>query len=223
VQSFLPVAPATDQLAGVTGTITDSAGAAVANAEVRITESAGANTFSSATNNNGQYSVTGLPPGQYELSVDSPGFKRAQNEIRLQPAQVARADSVLAVGDVSESVIVTAGAANAQMSSGGGGRGGGRGGRARAALAATVALKAVLPSAASGQIMLRADAAGALARSTDAGRSWNGVKGEWQGKVIRLATPPDAPGAGDAVFQLNTDAGQVWFSRDGDHWTSAAR
>jgi hypothetical protein len=80
---------------------------------------------------------------------------------------------------------------------------------------------AALPSVASGPILLRADAAGALSRSTDAGKSWEAVKGEWQGKVIRLATPPNAPGAGDAVFQLNTDAGQVWFSRDGSQWTAA--
>jgi len=217
--SAAPAASATSQLSGVAGTVTDPAGAAVANAQVKITGSAGANSFTSSTNSNGQYAVAGVPPGQYDLSVNSPGFQRSQNEIQLQPAQVARADSVLAVGNVSEAVEVTP-QANVQLSAGGGG--GGRGGRAGAVLAAPAALKTALPSAANGKIMLRADATGALFRSTDAGISWQSVNGKWQGRIIRLTSPPDAPGAGDAVFQLNTDTGEVWLSRDGNGWHVAA-
>jgi hypothetical protein len=220
-RSAAPATSATAPLSGVAGTVTDAAGAAVANAQVNLTESAGANSFTSATNSSGQYVVGGVPPGQYEVSVNSPGFQRTQNEIQLQPAQVARADSVLAIGNVSESVAVKTGPASG---GGGGGRGGGRGGpggRAGAVLAAPAALKTGLPSAANGEIMLRADTSGALFRSTNAGKSWDTVKGQWQGKVVRLMTPPDTPGAGDATFQLNTDAGEVWLSRDGNRWSLA--
>jgi hypothetical protein len=221
-QSFLP-ASAPNQLSGVTGIVTDPAGAAVPNAEVQFVASAGATTVRSATNSNGQFSVTGIPPGTYEMSVDSPGFNRSQNEIHLQPAQIATADSVLKAGTASDSVAVTAEVAIAETASASAGGGGGRGGRAKAALAGTsLAFKAALPSAANGQIMLRADAAGALLRSTDAGKSWKTVKGNWQGKVVRLVAPPDAPGAGDAVFQLSTDSGNVWLSHDGNNWTPAA-
>ncbi|HVV45484.1 MAG TPA: carboxypeptidase regulatory-like domain-containing protein [Bryobacteraceae bacterium] len=220
-QSFLP-ASAPNQLSGVTGTVTDPAGAAVPNAEVQFVASAGATTVRSATNSSGQFSVTGIPPGTYEMRVDSPGFNRARNEIHLQPAQIATADSVLKAGTASDTVAVTAEVAPAETASASARGGGGRGGRAKAALAATsLAFKAALPSAANGQIMLRADAAGALLRSTDAGKSWKAVKGNWQGKVIRLVAPPDAPGAGDAVFQLSTDTGDVWLSHDGNNWTSA--
>jgi len=214
--------PAAVPLSGVSGTVTDSAGAAIGNAQVSITGSAGANSFTSSTNSSGQYAVAGVPPGQYDLSVHSPGFKQSQNEIQLQPAQVTRADTVLAVGNVSESIEV-APQTSVQLSTGsaGGGRGG-RAGKAGAVLAApAAALKTALPSAVNGEIMLRADAAGALSRSTNAGTSWDNVKGQWQGKVVRLTTPPDAPGAGDAIFQLNTDAGEVWLSRDGNRWSPA--
>lgn len=214
-----PATPAANQLAGVSGTVTDPAGAAVPNAQVQLSGLAGANTFRSTTDTGGQYSVTGVPPGQYELRVDSPGFKRTQNEIHLQPAQVARADSVLPVGNASDAVAVSAEAASVQTSTGGGGRGG----RARAALtAAPIAPKPPLLSVASGRFMLRTDASGTLSRSTNAGESWEAVKGNWQGKVVRLATPPDAPGAGDALFQLNTDTGEVWLSGDGDRWKPLA-
>lgn len=221
-QSFLP-ASAPNQLSGVTGTVTDPAGTAVPNAQVQFVASAGATTVRSATNSNGQFSVTGIPPGTYEMRVDSPGFNRAQNEIHLQPAQIATADSVLKAGTASDSVAVTAEVARAETASAPAGGGGGRGGRAKAALAATsLAFRAALPSAANGQIMLRADAAGALLRSTNAGKSWKTVKGNWQGKVVRLIAPPDAPSAGDALFQLSTDTGDVWLSHDGNNWTPAA-
>jgi hypothetical protein len=162
-----------------------------------------------------QVGGVGGAPDQTDLKVDSQSPKRTQNALELQPAQVFRADSASVPGTID----VAAGAASAQMPSGGGGRGG-RAGRARAALtAASVAPEPPLPAAASGKTMLRADAAGALFRSTNAGKSWKSVKGKWQGKVVRLMTPQDAPSAGNAVFQLNTDTGEIWFSRDGNRWS----
>jgi hypothetical protein len=185
----MPAPPVTNQLSGLGGAVTDSAGEAAPHAQAQL------------------------------------GFKQTQNEIHLQPAQVARADSALPVGTASETVAVTAEAGDVLTFGAGGGSAGrgGRGLRAGAALsAAPVAPGPTLLSVTGGSIMLRTDASGALSRSADAGKSWQRVKSEWQGRIVRLATPPDAPGAGDAVFQLNTDAGEVWFSRDGSQWTAAS-
>ncbi|HEY4087449.1 MAG TPA: hypothetical protein VGM43_16010 [Bryobacteraceae bacterium] len=198
-------APAPSQPAGIAGVVTDSGAA---------------NSFTSSTNTSGQYAVPGVPPGQDERRTNPQELKQNQSEIQLQPAQVARADSVLTTGNVSAPVEVTP-QVRIPMAAGGGGRGG-RAGLGGAVLATAPAMfKTALPSAANGDIMLRADAAGALSRSKDAGKSWQNISGKWQGKIIRLMTPPHAPGAGDAVFQLNTDTGEVWFSRDGDGWTPA--
>src|SRR4051794_20082326 len=62
-------------LATITGTITDPTGAAVANAPVVIKSVDTGTTFQGASSNTGNYSVSQLPVGDYELSVAVPGFK----------------------------------------------------------------------------------------------------------------------------------------------------
>src|SRR5206468_9230157 len=57
----------------------------------------------------GEYLITNLPVGDYRLVVSKPGFSRyVQKGITLVVDQNARVDIALAVGDVSESVTVTA-------------------------------------------------------------------------------------------------------------------
>jgi hypothetical protein len=228
-----PPPPPASQLAGVTGTITDPAGAAIANAQVKLTDAARDQTFRTATDTSGQFAVTNVPPGRYQLNFASPGFQQRTNNIDLQPQQVARADSVLAVGSVSESIAVTAEAAGVQTSPASAAAA--RGGRAPAPVtfASKVAAAAAPPAiqlpngqssattATKGTLIVATDPTGALFRSTDSGKSWKPVKGKWQGKVIRLQSPPAPPGALDAVFQLNTDAGEIWLSKDGNRWQSA--
>ena len=74
---LLPLAGLRAQLvtSEISGTVTDSAGAAVPNAKVSITQvetGAVRNTVSDA---HGQYHVTGLVPGGYTLEVQANGFK----------------------------------------------------------------------------------------------------------------------------------------------------
>jgi len=75
-------------------------------------------------------------------------------------------------------------------------------------------------TAASGKLLLAADSAGALFYSRDAGKSWKAVKSIWPGSVVRLATLAPSPVSRDA-FQLTTESGSVWLSRDGLHWRRA--
>src|SRR5579875_3103255 len=58
------------------GTVTDASGAVVIDARVLATEVNTGVSRSSQTNNSGNYTFPDLPPGQYSVTVESPGFKR---------------------------------------------------------------------------------------------------------------------------------------------------
>jgi hypothetical protein len=115
---------------GIAGTITDPAGAVIAGAAVKLRPLTSPAIRDLTTDTKGRFNVAGLQPGQYELQVIAPGFQTTTKQVNLQPNQMARGDSTLSIGSVSESISVTAEAAQVQTSSGAaaGGRGGGGGG-----------------------------------------------------------------------------------------------
>jgi len=83
-----------------------------------------------------------------------------------------------------------------------------------------VELQALVPGAAvaaRGKLMLKVNSAGALLVSRNAGKHWKTVKPAWPGKAVRVAVLAE-PGP---AFQLTTDSGSIWFSRDGTHWYPA--
>jgi Carboxypeptidase regulatory-like domain len=100
-----------DVTATITGTVTDSTGAAVAGATITAKSVERGTSFRSVTNEVGLYRITQLPIGDYELRVEKVGFQAA-----LLPAfnvslnQIARVDVELKVGQVTDTVEVTAGA-----------------------------------------------------------------------------------------------------------------
>ncbi|MDR3793024.1 MAG: carboxypeptidase regulatory-like domain-containing protein [Terracidiphilus sp.] len=90
------------------GTVTDSTGAAVANAHVTATNVATSAKFESATNGSGNYTFPGLQPGNYTVAINASGFKKAQQEnIPLLANTTIRIDIALLPGSVSETVTVT--------------------------------------------------------------------------------------------------------------------
>jgi hypothetical protein len=93
----------------VTGVVTDTSGAVIAGAEVNVLNQ-GTNIKSVArTDSSGNYAVPLLPRGDYRIEVSAPGFKRFVREgIVLQVQQTARVDVQMTVGEVAESVVVTA-------------------------------------------------------------------------------------------------------------------
>jgi hypothetical protein len=96
-------------LATVTGTITDASGAGVPNATVTLRATATSLAYRGLSADNGVYTVPNLPIGPYELTVEAAGFKGyRQTGITLEVAQRLRVDIVLEVGNVAESVNVTA-------------------------------------------------------------------------------------------------------------------
>lgn len=102
----------------ITGLVTDSTGAAVANAEVTITNLATNQLRNLKTTSSGTYTVPFLTPGQYKVEAKAAGFKSAvANNRTLQVGDSMRVDFSLDVGQVSESVEVAASAEMLQTSS----------------------------------------------------------------------------------------------------------
>lgn len=60
----------------LTGQVTDPTGAAIANAPVAVTSTATGATSHTVTGAQGFYNVPFLAPGEYQISVDAPGFKK---------------------------------------------------------------------------------------------------------------------------------------------------
>ena len=63
--------------------------------------------FSAASSSSGNYTLSQLPAGTYEMSVVVPGFKRyVRQNITVQVAATLRVDITLEVGSAAESVTV---------------------------------------------------------------------------------------------------------------------
>ncbi|MEI9814865.1 MAG: TonB-dependent receptor [Acidobacteriota bacterium] len=96
-------------MATVTGTISDATGAVVANAPITLRNIENGQTFSAASSETGNFTVSQLPIGDYDLTVAVPGFKTyTHTKFHLAAAQTMREDVLLEVGQTSESVTVTA-------------------------------------------------------------------------------------------------------------------
>src|SRR6202790_4644917 len=85
----------------ISGTVMDKSGAAVAGADVVVTNTAGSLTRSATSDADGSFTVAGLPGDTYNLIVTAKGFQKytAQN-VKLNVAEKARIDVVLTVGAV---------------------------------------------------------------------------------------------------------------------------
>lgn len=96
---------------GILGVVTDPSGAVVANASVSITQAATGVKRTTQTAADGKYEVRYLVPGEYSIEVQAQGFRtvRASNII-VQINQQARLDFSLQVGEVQQTLEVTAAA-----------------------------------------------------------------------------------------------------------------
>ena len=93
----------------VTGAVTDERGAGVAGAVVTLSEVGTNATTAVNTDDDGLYTATNLKPGLYVLTVEARGFRRLRREgLKLNVGERARVDVALTVGDVEESVTVSA-------------------------------------------------------------------------------------------------------------------
>ena len=104
--------------ATVTGQVRDASGAAVPGARVSARNVQTNVEREAVTSENGDYTVPLLNVGEYQIAVEKQGFKKAvQTGLILQIDQKARVDFTLQIGQVSESVEVTAAASLVQTDS----------------------------------------------------------------------------------------------------------
>ena len=102
-------APAQQSTARLLGTVTDQTGAVVAGATVRAVSVATSIERTARTDESGEYSVSSLPIGEYAVTVEASGFKKASvRNLILQVNQEARLDLQMTLGSTSESVQVEA-------------------------------------------------------------------------------------------------------------------
>jgi hypothetical protein len=93
----------------VTGTVTDPAGAVVPGAAIMASHKATGAVFQTVTTTTGNYTLSALPSGVYDITVEAKGFsKHIQEGVEVQVAQTARIDVTLKIGSSSESVTVNA-------------------------------------------------------------------------------------------------------------------
>jgi Carboxypeptidase regulatory-like domain/TonB-dependent Receptor Plug Domain len=96
-------------LSAITGTVTDTTGAAIVGAKVTITNQGTTVSHVATTDSGGFFSVEGLSDGQYAVAVSKTGFKEnVTNGIQLDPGQRRANNVVLEVGSATSAVTVTA-------------------------------------------------------------------------------------------------------------------
>ncbi len=106
---FLPAVYGQVETARIIGVVKDSTGALVPGVQITIVHVQTNRRFSARTNDQGRYMSVALPVGEYRLECELPGFKKAlRSGINLQVQDTAVVDFVLAVGEVSERIEVTA-------------------------------------------------------------------------------------------------------------------
>jgi hypothetical protein len=103
----LPSASRAQDTGYIAGTVTDKTGAAISGAKVVIVSVSGNLSRETESNADGAYTVAGLPGGMYNLTVTADGFQKfVAQRIALDVAQKSRVDVQLAVGAVTQEVIV---------------------------------------------------------------------------------------------------------------------
>jgi hypothetical protein len=97
--------------AGVYGVVQDQTGAVVPSATIKLRNIATGREYQSFSDESGNFSITLLPIGLYEVSAESPGFKRAVvADVTLRVNENRRIVFNMEVGQVTEAVTVVASA-----------------------------------------------------------------------------------------------------------------
>ncbi len=91
----------------ISGTVSDPQGAVIPGAEVAVRNTGTNAVFATSTSESGLYIAPGLPVGDYEISVESEGFRRSiRSGVTLQVNQNAEVNVTLEIGQVTEVVEV---------------------------------------------------------------------------------------------------------------------
>lgn len=106
---FLAAAAEAQYRASIQGVVTDPQGTVVSGATVTLTNHETSQTLTTTTNDSGIYNFNGLPPSQYSITAEKPGFKKKVLDNVSVIAEQANAVNIqLEVGQVTESITVSA-------------------------------------------------------------------------------------------------------------------
>ena len=93
----------------VEGTVTDPSGAAIPGALITVTDPATGTSRTVQSDDGGNFSVTELPLGTYDVTVEHAGFrKQVVRSVQLTVGAPTRANAVLTAGEVRETIDVSA-------------------------------------------------------------------------------------------------------------------
>lgn len=96
------------QSSSLTGVVTDAHGAIVPGAIVKAVNDDTAVTRSALSSDLGQYELVQIPPGKYKITIEKPGFRTHITEVVLQTDTPETLNVKLEVGQVTETVNVSA-------------------------------------------------------------------------------------------------------------------
>jgi hypothetical protein len=106
---FLAAAAHAQYRASIQGVVTDPQGTVVSGATVTLTNHETNQTLTTTTDDSGIYNFNGLPPSQYSIAAQKPGFKKKVLDNVSVIAEQANAVNIqLEVGQVTESITVNA-------------------------------------------------------------------------------------------------------------------
>jgi Carboxypeptidase regulatory-like domain len=97
----------------IAGVVRDASGGAVPGAQVKLESKSTAFGRTVVTSGTGDYSFPALLAGEYEVTVDSPGFRQAVRQAVVEAGSTTTTDFSLQIGDTKESV--TAESSSPQM------------------------------------------------------------------------------------------------------------
>lgn len=117
VVPFLSIRLNAQVVNGIHGTVTDPSGAVITGASVTVTNGATGVVSSAVTSPEGTFTVVGLNPGQYSVTVNAPQFKRTQTDIIVEVASISMANFQLVPGSTNETVQVQGSALSLETTS----------------------------------------------------------------------------------------------------------
>ncbi len=95
-------------LSSMTGTVTDTSGATVANATVTVTHNSTGVSKTASTSSAGSYTITDLNPGIYTVKVDIAGFQTSVHDnVGIDVGRSSTVDAVLQPGNTQQTITVS--------------------------------------------------------------------------------------------------------------------
>lgn len=115
VLALVPSAMSQSTTGSILGDVEDLSGAVLPGATVRVTNNATGATRETLTNEVGAFRFSGLPPAEYSVTVEFPGFRSVTRPgVNLAVGGSSKVDFQLEVGQITESITVTETAALVQ-------------------------------------------------------------------------------------------------------------